>query len=162
MEENYYINFDYTNPQNDLENSASYYVDGTIDIKLSLMSMKEKLMKNINIIDELIKECYNIDDIIFYNTNKIEIKISSEEAINRLLIANAISNRNEENEFNDEHPETHNYRFNLIDRLISRRRDEDENNSDSDNENTDFLFLDNRYFLQLLADLQLEYNMRMQ
>jgi hypothetical protein len=161
MEENYYINFDYTNPQNDLENSASYYVDGTIDIKLSLMTMKEKLMKNIQIIDELLKECYNIDDVIFYNTNKIEIKISSDEARNRLIEANAISNRNE-NEFSEEQPETHNYRFNLINRLISRSRDNDENNSESDDDNDDFLFIDNRCFLQLLQDLNMEYNMRIQ
>ncbi|AGC02082.1 hypothetical protein H012_gp375 [Acanthamoeba polyphaga moumouvirus] len=77
------INFTYGGPYNDIIGSASYYDDGTVNIKYTLLSLKNLLLHNVNIIDKLL-ENNNIKNIMVNDTD-ISVEVDSNESYEQLV-----------------------------------------------------------------------------
>lgn len=155
MAEQYFVNFDYESPNQDFENCLAYYVDGTINFKVTLLTLKNRLINNIAIIDNLLEECNSIEDFNHYNSDKIEIKLRSDESKQKLLESGAISSDQQENQYYDEE-ETNIHRYNSINRLINRT-DIGSDFEDSDTESNDYEILDDKKNLDSLISKYCDY-----
>src|ERR1700743_1743794 len=85
MTDTTYINFTYTSPSNDLFRLLCYNPDETINLKCTLISVKELLAKNINVIDQLITGADNITDITPVRYGIVEIEMNNQDLVHKLL-----------------------------------------------------------------------------
>ncbi|AGF85181.1 hypothetical protein QJ854_gp601 [Moumouvirus goulette] len=77
------INFTYGGPYNDIISSASYYDDGTINTKYTLLSLKNLLLHNVNIINKLL-ENDGVKNIMVNNID-ISVEVDSNESYEQLI-----------------------------------------------------------------------------
>lgn len=124
MAEMYYVNFDYNTPFEDIQECMGFNPDGTININYTLMTLKNKLMKNIILIEKLLDNHIHISNLIPSEYNKISITINNKEILESLIYENVINNNNEtdiydnnENLFSDE--ETNQERLNRLNNIIN-------------------------------------------
>lgn len=123
MAEMYYVNFDYNTPFEDIQECMGFNPDGTININYTLMTLKNKLMKNIILIEKLLDNHIHISNLIPSEYNKISITINNKEILESLIYENVINNNetdiydNNENLFSDE--ETNQERLNRLNNIIN-------------------------------------------
>lgn len=122
----YYINFDYNTPFEDIQECMGFNPDGTINIKYTFMTLKNKLIKNINLIDKLLDNHEYISNLMLTDSNKIEVNVNNKEILESFLNENVIIDNNEpdiydndinENLFSDE--ETNQERLNMLNNIIN-------------------------------------------
>lgn len=89
------INLTYDGPYNDIVNSASYYEDGTMNVKYTLLSLKNLLLQNISVIDKLL-ENNGIKNIIINDIN-ISVVMESTECFEKLVKDEVLVNEEEDN-----------------------------------------------------------------
>uniref|UniRef100_A0A6G6ABP0 Uncharacterized protein n=1 Tax=Borely moumouvirus TaxID=2712067 RepID=A0A6G6ABP0_9VIRU len=77
------INLTYDGPYNDIVNLASYYEDGTMNVKYTLLSLKNLLLQNVNVIDKLLEN--NMVKNITIGDVKISVEIESVEHFEKLV-----------------------------------------------------------------------------
>lgn len=149
MTESIYINFTYNSPHEDIQNSMGFNSDGSLNIKYTLVTLKNLLLNNVELIDKLLNKVDTIDNINSIGYNHIEIQINNEEILNSLLIDKTlikqIENIEDENEdenveyqFSDE--ETNQTRLNMINNIVNHndlqimldKHSNSESGSDSD------------------------------
>ena len=81
----YYINLTYETPYEDLERSLNFNMDGTINTKVSLISMRNLLQDNVAILNMLIEKADDIESVESRGVNMIEVKIPSQQTADSLL-----------------------------------------------------------------------------
>lgn len=94
MDDTYHVNFTYQSPTDDIKDSICYNSNGDINIKCSLIVMRNKLMENIEILDLLIKKCNNITCLDVLDGELIKIKLSDNNYIDKLLKDNILKKCN--------------------------------------------------------------------
>lgn len=139
-----YINLTYRSPCEDLEDSIGFNPDGSINISYTIVSIRNLLEQNINILNELLSETENITNIILNNNGKIEIKLKSLVVIQKLIdkdiiVKNLYLDENIIDNIDSSDEESNNTRFEMINNLTSQndsqyifnRKSESEYSSDS-------------------------------
>lgn len=84
------INFTYKSPTDDISDSMGVNSDGTLNIKYTLVTLRNLLLENINIVNKLLDNSDNITDIIPINYNTIVININDNEVKKNLYENNII------------------------------------------------------------------------
>jgi len=138
------LNLTYKSPYEDMEDSIGLNPDKTININFTLLSLKNKLLENINTIDKLLEHSDYIDNIILIDNDIIEIKIDDQITYNQLinngiLIENNYdSDTDSTDDFTAENydfgspRETNHDRLNTINNLVRQDNNYPDNSSDSD------------------------------
>jgi len=137
-----HLNLTYKNPVDDFQDSLSYYENGTINIKYTLVALRDKLGENIQRLDRLIEMA---DDVscIMSDEDSIIICIDDEEKKDQLQkekIIRAMDPPIEESESDsDPEYETHTERLRKANNLLSSgwNRYTDRYGSDSDSESSE-------------------------
>lgn len=129
MSEKTFINLSYRSPYEDIEQSLGFNPNGTINVKFTLMALRDHLAKNLETINKLLDSAENITDIIPSGFNLIEIKTNSESVLkelidNNILTQNTLNINSEENtddnfSISDEDKETNNDRLAMINNLTN-------------------------------------------
>lgn len=126
MEESYCINLSYQSPSEDFDRLMGYNVDGTINVKFSLLNLKDLLLQNIYIIDSILEVSEHIINIIPTEDGSIDITIDSKEIAKKLMDNDIIKQNNnniltpinnEVTDYSDE--ETNMDRLRMIDNLVN-------------------------------------------
>lgn len=155
MAELLYINFTYKSPCEDIENMMGFNPDGSININYTLVSLRDMLSHNIELINKLLENTNNITNIdpIGYGIVQIDIRSpSSENLINDNVLVKNIQLEEEVNidtlTLSDEE-ETNNDRLSMVNNLINQNNSgiilnkNLESNSESDDESSDNIIDDN-------------------
>lgn len=93
METKAFINFSYTNPIQDFEESLQFMDDGSINKQLTLLNMKNKLLANLKVVDDLINNTENIVTMHVEDFDNVSV-IFSEGDTGKNLIANGTLRKN--------------------------------------------------------------------
>lgn len=123
-----YLNLSYKSPHEDLESSLGYNSDGTINIKYTLLTLRNMLLKNVETINKLIDNADNVTNISSTGLNIIEVKVNSvvlkELKEMNVLLDQSDTESDEQNinyfDLSDDNVETNNDRLNMINNLINR------------------------------------------
>lgn len=114
----YYINFSYSSPHDDVAKSTGINSDGTVNVKYTLLTLKNLLMENVEKINKLLENTDKISDISVAGYNQIQVSIYTETDANQLkdsgiIVSNLISDNVDEFEF-PEPEETNHERFQML------------------------------------------------
>jgi len=137
-----YINFTYTNPHDDTKQNLGLYPDGDVNVIHTLKALKDKLLENISVIDNLIEKSDDITNIHPISNNDVAVWIKSDDVKQELLDNQTIrqyqydiSSDNEMSESNssDSTDETHTDRLRMLNNVINTNinRYDTESGSDS-------------------------------
>lgn len=122
-----FINFSYNSPHEDIINSSGFNPDGTINTKYTLISMRNLLLENVNILNKLIEAADNIVGIYPVDDNIIEAKINSPAVLEHLIrdkvLVKQVAELDSSSEFNidelDFPEETNEQRLNMVNSLVN-------------------------------------------
>jgi hypothetical protein len=90
MSGTHFINLTYSSPHEDIEKLSGLNSDGTTNVNFTLLSMKELLSRNLEVINNLITEANNITEITPIGYGIIEIKMKSLEIMKKMIDADVI------------------------------------------------------------------------
>ncbi|XWV26017.1 hypothetical protein QJ857_gp1063 [Tupanvirus soda lake] len=146
------INFTYKSPHQDIESVMGFNSDGSVNIKYTLISLRNLLSHNINILNKLIEKSENITNIIPIGYGVVGINIDSPTITQYLLDENILTKMSENmedeveiGEFNfSDDEETNQDRLNIVNNLTNHNDtnnifDNDLSESDSDSESDDII-----------------------
>jgi hypothetical protein len=146
------INLTYKSPEEDIGNSIGFNPDGSVNVKYTLLSLRELLTQNLSVINKLIEKTDNISDIIPIAYGMVGIKINSPTVLKNLLDNNILIEHVENTEepiidelnFSEEE-ETNQERLNMINNLTNQNdsqiifNKDIESDTDTDSETDDIL-----------------------
>lgn len=145
MSEIGYINFTYKSPHQDIDSVTGINSDGSVNVKYTLLALRELLSNNLIIINKLIDKSNNITNISPVGYGVISINIDSPIVTQNLIENNIIKKTIEKMEddvaenyfvFSDEE-ETNNDRLNIVKNLVTQNDVDDifdNNNNDSESD----------------------------
>lgn len=147
MANTYDINLTYKLPDKDLDNLMGFNVDGTVNVKISLLNLKDHLMQNISIIDRLIEVSNHITTIVPTGNGLIKAIIDSDETVKELIDAGAICRNSDTHSSNDENyyfsdEETNLDRLRMVNNLVDPDRVEDISSDSNSEDEMDELIKD--------------------
>ena len=144
------INFTYKSPNEDMALVMGFNPDGTVNVKYTLMALRDLLIENTNKINKLIEKHYAITDILPIEYGNIEIITNSPDIVQSLvdeqiLTTKLDSSDNEDSDFDgsnfSDDDETNQERLHLINNLVNQNeinsifnQNEIESESDTDSE----------------------------
>lgn len=142
MSNSSYINFTYKSPHEDVESVIGHNPDGSVNIKYTLLALRDLLAHNISIVNKLLDKNIDITDINPLGYNIVSINVSNQITKENLLNENILikqPNVLEEEELLDDiylsdEEETNQNRFKLINNLVNTK---DINILNNDNDNTE-------------------------
>jgi len=79
------INFTYDSPRQDIQNCTGQNPDESVNIKYTLITLRNLLLENVDIVNKLIEKSNNITDITHANYGKIKITFNSKEEFETLF-----------------------------------------------------------------------------
>ena len=136
----YLINFTYESPHTDMVKNVGFNPDSSINIKYTLNAMRNNLLRNIDTLDELLRECSSITKIELTDKYKVAVTINDSDVVTRLLEK---KNLYKEIDINNSESES-----------VSETESESETESDSESESNSSI----ESFDDILSDdLQIEY-----
>jgi hypothetical protein len=138
-----YINFTYSSPNEDIELCTGLNPDGNVNVKYTLTSMRDKLLENVQILNQLLEKSNHITGLFAMGYNSVAVCVSSREEMDDMIVNNLIRDakldseeESEEDDISDESDhETHSDRLRMMKNLIFSS--ESKHMSDSDEESTD-------------------------
>ena len=144
MANQYRINLSYESPKQDLQEHLGLNTDGTINVKYTLLSWRNMLLSNINILNSLIENSDSIESIIPLSTNEILIECTVTDVATDLLNKQSLVSADIQPEqyiFDDD--ETNQHRLNLINNLTNYNESDGifstSNDSDSESEGDELI-----------------------
>lgn len=154
MDGKLFLNLTYSSPHEDFANSLSVNPDGTVSAKHTLVLMKDMLIHNVKIIEDLIETSDHITNIIPIAYGTIEVNINTphvrEELINKKIVTTQLptfdtdggntlwnADLNETDDASDE--ETNNDRLKMIYNLINQNEFENTEQNDDVEEETEIV-----------------------
>lgn len=155
------INLTYKSPHEDVENLIGFNPDGTVNVKYTLLSMKELMLQNLNVITKLLEKTDNITDIIPIGYGIVEVKINSINVLKNLMDAKIVINppniaetdeiNVDELHFSDD-DETNQARLDLINNLVNQNDSQSIFNKGSDSESDDDEIIGDEKNTKLILD----------
>ena len=156
MSNQYILNLSYKSPQDDFQEHLGINTDCTINIKYTLLSMRNMLQQNVEVLNKLIDNCQNINSIV--PISNLELLIDCETNVSEYLLNNnvLISTDIPQEQYTLDHNETNEQRLNLIYNLTNINESDGifstSNLSDSDSEcESDELVSDKRNLNNLIS-----------
>jgi hypothetical protein len=159
MSELFCINFTYKSPHEDTESVMGFNPDGSVNIKYTLMALRDMLVHNVNIMNKLIEKYDVITDIIPIGYGVVGISTNYPSVVQTLVDNNILTKNpddledeetimNELNFLDDE--ETNQDRLNFINNLTNQNdatdatdifgnNDNNKSGSDSGSESDDII-----------------------
>ncbi|XWV24776.1 hypothetical protein QJ856_gp1007 [Tupanvirus deep ocean] len=146
------INFTYKSPHQDVESVMGFNSDGSVNIKYTLISLRNLLHHNINLINKLIEKSENITNIIPIGYGVVGVNVNSPTLTQDLIDENVLTKLSETMEdeveigefnFSDEE-ETNQDRLNVVNNLTNHNDtnnifNNDLTDSDTDSETDDII-----------------------
>lgn len=137
-----YINFSYKTPSSDIEDCTGLNSDGSVNIKYTLMTLRDKLMENVEILNKLLEKSDSVSGVYAVGYDTVAICINSkkeaDDMMNLKLIRdtkNEIEDDEYENSTDDESDhETHSDRLRMMSNLIVSSQSQNDILSDTDTE----------------------------
>ena len=129
MSELFCINFTYRSPHEDTETVMGFNSDGTVNVKYTLMALRDMLVHNTNIINKLIEKHDIITDIVPIGYGYVGVSTNYPSIAQTLVELNVLAKKiddleNEEagiDEFNfSDDEETNQERLNSVNNLINQ------------------------------------------
>lgn len=115
-----FINFTYESPYKDIEKYGGFYPDGSINVKYTLLAMRNLLQDNIDVINKLLDKSDNIVGIVPYDNGSVEIKTNSTEVLENFANDNIIKLVGASDIVPDyEISETNQDRLNMVNNMVS-------------------------------------------
>ena len=111
MNQSYRINFTYKSPFEDIMRTGGFNPDGSMNVRYSLLMLRNLLNKNIDILDKLLLNTDHISEIVPIDQQLIEIKFSldsvkKELADNHVISVISVTNLNHDDLDNDDEEQT--------------------------------------------------------
>lgn len=138
------INLTYKSPHEDVEDSIGLNPDGTVNCKFTLITLRNLLEKNLEVVKKLLENADNVTDIVPIGYGIVEAKINSESVKNSLfddnvLLKASLDNSNDDFldqiHYDDSNSETNEERFAMINNLTNQNDSQmifNRENSDSE------------------------------
>lgn len=126
---NTYVNFTYKTPHEDFFNCQGINADGSVNIKYTLLNLRNMLSENIKIITMLMEKSDHILALEPVGYNELQISFSSKEVEDEMLNNNVISKMTGNNSgdddvilniFSDSDEETNQDRLRSINNIVSQ------------------------------------------
>lgn len=136
MNETHVINLNYSSPVKYLEDNASFYRNGEVNTKITLLLLKNMFSKNLSVISKLLESADDIEDIKYLNSTYdiIEIKMKSADVTQKLITDGVLRSEDEyeyETDYDDSSDEETNYqRLSEINRLTNTGNDSEDSSED--------------------------------
>lgn len=163
--ENAIINFTYKSPSQDIENCCGFNADGTINVKYTLATLRNLLLKNAEIIKKIMDRSIHITNIDIIDFNCIQIAINNKDNMENLFNEKILlrpedldnddtSSMDSETDFifSDSEKETNHDRYKMINNMVnSNNIPIIDNNSDTDSESSDDI-IDDKHNTRLVLN----------
>jgi hypothetical protein len=141
-ESTFKINFTYESPYMDIKQNIGLNSDSSINVQYTLTSIRDNLLKNIDLLNYLLENSNVISNINPENTDYIGININNElklkEMIDLHIVCKLDNNSDSQNPVNDytddEEEETHSDRLNMICNLLCKSDVDIDSSSDSESD----------------------------
>lgn len=163
MEELTCINFTYRSPHEDIEEAIGVNPDGSTNILYTLSTMKNLLLKNLDVVNKLIEKANKIDNINPVGYSIINISIKDKTVHDELLENGTIIKHNSLNTYSDDESgieipfsdeETNQDRLNMITNLLNQANpittSDNHYDTTSDSDGDDYLIDDPKNVMMIL------------
>lgn len=136
------INFTYESPYMDIKQNMGLNSNSNINVQYTLTTIRDNLLKNIDLLNYLLENSNVISNINLVNTDYIGIKINNELKIKEMIDLNIIceidNNSNLQDIMTDhideDEEETHSDRLNMVYNLLCKSNSDSNFSSDSDSD----------------------------